>query len=73
MTEFLTAVRERTSVSAPPEIAHRSCALVHLGDIAQRAGGQLDFEPRSEQFVDCEQANQLLKKQYRKPFGLPAP
>jgi len=70
MTEFLTAVRERTPVCAPPETAHRSCALVHLGDIAQRTQGRLDFDPQSEQFVDCEEANQLLSKQYRQPYLL---
>ncbi|NOY40713.1 MAG: Gfo/Idh/MocA family oxidoreductase [Planctomycetes bacterium] len=71
MADFLTAVRERTSVSAPPETAHRSCALVHLGDIAYRVQGQLNFDPSTEQFAECEQANQLLEKKYRQPFGLP--
>ena len=71
MTEFLRAVRERTPVSAPPETAHRSCALVHLGDIAYRVRGRLDFDPSKERFVDCPQANQLLKKSYRSPYGLP--
>jgi predicted dehydrogenase len=71
MAEFLTAVRERTPVSAPPETAHRSCALVHLGDIAQQTKGQLNFNPSTEEFVDCAEANQLLGKKYRKPYGLP--
>jgi len=71
MTEFLKAVRERTPVSAPPEIAHRSCALVHLGDIAQQTQGQLNFDPATEKFTNSEEANQLLGKTYRQPFGLP--
>jgi predicted dehydrogenase len=71
MAEFLNAVRDRTPTSASPEVAHRSCALVQLGDIAQQVRGQLDFDPKTERFVDCDQANQLLTKAYRAPFGLP--
>ena len=71
MAEFLTAVRERTPVSAPPETAHRSCALVHLGDIAQQVDGQLNFDAENERFVDNSRANQLLSKNYRQPYGLP--
>jgi predicted dehydrogenase len=70
MTEFLNAVRQRTPVSAPPETAHRSCALVHLGDIAYQIGGRLDFDPTTEQFVENDRANRLLDKAYRPPFGI---
>lgn len=72
MTEFLNAVRHRSPVSAPPEVAHRSCALVHLGDVVYRVGGQLDFDPQTEKFVDSPAGNELLTKKYRQPYGLPA-
>jgi len=71
MQEFFRAVRERSSVSAPPEVAHRSCALVHLGDIAYQVRGQLNFDAKTERFVDCDEANNLLRKKYRQPYGLP--
>lgn len=71
MAEFLNAVRHRTPTSASPEVAHRSCALVHLGDIAEQTQGRLDFDVATERFVDCEEANALLTKKYREPFGLP--
>jgi predicted dehydrogenase len=70
MTEFLNAVRQRTAVSAPPETAHRSCALVHLGDIAYQVEGRLDFDPTTEQFVENDRANRLLDKAYRPPYGI---
>lgn len=70
MTEFLHAVRHRTPTKAAAEVAHRSCALVHLGEIAFRTRGRLDFDPQTERFVDCEEANQLLGKDYRSPYGL---
>ncbi|HTI51202.1 MAG TPA: Gfo/Idh/MocA family oxidoreductase [Planctomycetaceae bacterium] len=72
MANFLDAVRKRTPTRAAPEIAHRSCALVHLGDIAYRVRGRLEFDPQTERFVGCEEANQLLTKEYRGAYGLPA-
>lgn len=71
MTEFLNAVRRRTPTRASAEIAHRSCALVHLAEIAFRTRGRLDFDPATEQFINCDEANQMLTKSYRQPFGLP--
>ncbi|WP_298860025.1 Gfo/Idh/MocA family oxidoreductase [uncultured Gimesia sp.] len=71
MSEFLNAVRNRTPTKANPQTAHRSCALVHLGEITYRTRGRLDFDPKKEQFIDCDEANTLLGKTYRKPYGLP--
>ena len=71
MADFLTAVRRRTPTRANAEVAHRSCALVHLGEIAYLTRGRLDFDPDSQQFVDCAEANRLLSKAYREPYGLP--
>lgn len=71
MDDFLAAVRNRTKTNAAEKIAHESSALVHLGDIAYRTQGHLEFDPTSERFTDCEQANALLTKQYRSPYTLP--
>jgi predicted dehydrogenase len=71
MAEFLNAVRHRTPTKASAEVAHRSCALVHLGEIAYRTRGRLDFDIEKQQFVDCGEANQMLRKSYRAPYGLP--
>lgn len=71
MAEFLTAVRKRIPTRASADVAHRSCALVHLAEIAYRTRGRLDFDPQTGRFVDCEEANQLLTKKYREPYGLP--
>lgn len=71
MANFLTAVRRRTPTRASAETAHRSCALVHLGEIAVLTRGRLDFDPKTERFIDCDEANRLLTKEYRQPFGLP--
>jgi predicted dehydrogenase len=72
MAEFLHAVRHRTPTKAAAEVAHRSCALVHLGEVAFRTRGRLDFDPQTERFIDCDEANKLLGKDYRSPYGLPS-
>ncbi len=71
MADFLAAVRRRTPTRASAEVAHRSCALVHLGEIAHQTRGRLDFDPRSERFIDCPEANDALTKPYREPYVLP--
>lgn len=72
MADFLNAVRQRTPVKANPVVAHRSCALVHLGEIAQLTTGRIDFDTKTERFVDHDKANELLTKAYRSPYELPA-
>lgn len=73
MADFLDAVRSRRlETRARAEFAHNSCALVHLGEIAYRTGGQVNFDPQKQQFVDNDDANELLTKGYRDPYGLPA-
>jgi predicted dehydrogenase len=71
MADFLTAVRRRTPTRASALTAHRSCALVHLGDIAFQTGGRVEFDPQSERFIDNDKANALLSKEYRAPYRLP--
>jgi predicted dehydrogenase len=73
MAQFLKAVRTRQAITrASAEVAHRSCALVHLGEITYRTRGRLDFDPTTEQFIDCDEANAMLDKDYRQPYTLPA-
>lgn len=71
MADFLNAVRTRQPVKAPPEVAHRSCALVHLGDIAARTGGRIDLDPERETILENPAAVELLGKSYRAPFAPP--
>jgi predicted dehydrogenase len=71
MADFLHAVRHRTPTRASAEIAHRSSALVHLAEITLQTRGRLDFDPQQEKFIDCDEANQLMTKEYRQSYPLP--
>ena len=72
LDNFLDCIRTRQSTVAPPEVAHLSCALVHVGEIAYRVGRVLDFDAAGEAFRYVEEANRMLKKQYRAPWGIPS-
>jgi predicted dehydrogenase len=70
MRNFLDSVRTRHEPNAPAEVAHLSCALIHLGEIAYRTGRVLTFDPETEQFPGDAEANALLTKEYREPWGV---
>ena len=72
MAEFLNAVRTRNrDTKARANVAHRSCGLVHLAEIAFRTTGRLDFDPATETFPGNDKANSMLTKAYRDPYVLP--
>ena len=73
LNNFLDCLRSRKQPVAPAEVAHLSCGLVHLGEVAHRVGRVLNFDSKSESIVGDDEANRLLTKQYRMPWGVPDP
>jgi predicted dehydrogenase len=71
LVNFLDCIRSRKEPAASAEIAHLSCALVHLGEIAYRTERVLQFDPETETIRNDKEANALLTKEYRKPWDLP--
>ncbi len=70
VANFLDCVRSRRQPNAPAEAAHLTCGLVHLGEAAFRAGRVLHFDPVLERVKDDPEADRLLTKEYRAPWGL---
>ena len=71
LVNFLDCVRSRQQPVAPAEVAHLSCGLAHLGEIAYRVARVLTFDAKSETIVGDDEANQFLTKQYRAPWNFP--
>jgi predicted dehydrogenase len=69
---FFKAVRSRKTedMAVSTLNAHYSCVHCHVGNIAYRLGRSLEFDPRTERFVD-EDANKHLSRDYRKGFEVP--
>jgi hypothetical protein len=50
---------------------HMSTAMMHLGNISYRTGRKLIFNGNAETFINDDDANTYLTRQYRQPFVLP--
>ena len=70
---FLDAVRSRDADSLNQEIysGHVSTTMCHAGNISWRTGKKLRFDPETETFDDAG-ANELVGREHRKGFELPA-
>ncbi|RUL89060.1 Gfo/Idh/MocA family protein [Tautonia sociabilis] len=70
---FIEAVRtrDRSILNAEIEQGHLSSAFCHLGNIALRLGRKLHIDPATESFVDDEEANVMLRRDYREPYVVP--
>ncbi|HPC95627.1 MAG TPA: Gfo/Idh/MocA family oxidoreductase [Sedimentisphaerales bacterium] len=67
---FYDCVKSRAETIAPVEVAHRSCSVCLLGDIAMRLGRKLRWDPDKEQFLGDEQATRMMARTMRSPWHL---
>ena len=49
---------------------HLSSSLPHLANISYRVGRQLQFDGKTETFVNDREADKLLSREYRKGFEI---
>ena len=68
---FCDAVRGDVQVTADAFTGHLSASLCHLGNIATRLGRALTFDPAKEQITGDDEANALVRRQYREHWGTP--
>jgi predicted dehydrogenase len=72
MSDFLTAVDDRTKPVADIEQGHISSASCILANIAMQLGRTLKWDPATHSVIGDAEANQLLKRAYRAPWQHPA-
>ncbi len=65
VADFIDAIRTERRPNADIEIGHHTTVLCHLGNIAARLGRSLRFDAASEHFTDDNEADALLKRNYR--------
>jgi predicted dehydrogenase len=71
VANFCAAIRDGSKLNADAEIGHYSSALSHLGNIATRLGRSLTFDPEKEQILGDDEANALVRREYRDHWGAP--
>ena len=62
---FIDCMRSGELPNADVEIGHLSASLCHLGNLATRVGRPLQFDPQKEQIIGDDEANQLVRRDYR--------
>jgi predicted dehydrogenase len=65
------SIRGNAKLKADALTGHLSTALCHLGNIATRLSRSLTFDPLKEQIVGDDQANALVRREYREHWGTP--
>lgn len=68
---FLECVKSRKRPNADVEIGRLSTTLCHLGNICQRLGRDIRFDPETETFPGDAEAAAMMVKQYRESYPLP--
>jgi predicted dehydrogenase len=69
---FVDAVRANDPKKLTCDVleGHLSSALPHLANISYRVGRQLQFDGKTETFVNDREADKLLTREYRKGFEI---
>jgi len=67
---WLDCIMSRERCICDVEIGHRSVTVCHLGNIAIKLGRELHWDPKTEMFVNDEEANRMLDRPRRAPWHL---
>ncbi|HOC55178.1 MAG TPA: Gfo/Idh/MocA family oxidoreductase [Verrucomicrobiota bacterium] len=68
--DWLQSIQTRQPAVTTPEEAHRSTSACILGWIAMKLGRKLRWDPHKEAFAGDDQANAMLTRAERAPYGI---
>ena len=68
--DLMQAVRDRTRPASDADIGYRSISVCHLGNIAYQLKRPLQWDPENEQFVNDPEADRMLWREMRSPYGI---
>ncbi len=66
---WLDCIQSRKDPISPVEIGHRSCTVCLISHIAMKLPRKLYWDPEKERFKDDEEANAMLSRPQRAPYG----
>ena len=66
---WLDCIKSRKEPISPVEIGHRACTVCLVTHIAMKLGRKLHFDPAKEKFVNDAEANSMLSRPQRAPYG----
>ncbi|MBM4104010.1 MAG: Gfo/Idh/MocA family oxidoreductase [Planctomycetes bacterium] len=66
---WLECIQTGKQTVAPVEVAHRSCSACLVSSIAMKLRRKLKWDPAKELFIGDDDANSMLSRPQRKPYG----
>ena len=66
---WLDCIKSRKEPISPVEIGHRACTVCLVTHIAMKLGRKLKWDPDKEKFVNDDEANRMLSRPQRAPYG----
>lgn len=66
---WLECIKTRKAPISPVEIGHRACSVCLISHIAMKLPRKLQWDPKTERFVNDKEANAMLSRPQRKPYG----
>lgn len=69
---WLDCIKSRKAPIAPVEVGHRSCSACLIHHIVMKLKRKVYWDPAKEQFKDDPEANSMLTRTQRKPYGITA-
>lgn len=67
---WLKCIKSRELPIAPAEVAHRSCSACLISHIAMKLPRKLHWDPINERFKNDDEANAMLSRPQRSPWGV---
>jgi predicted dehydrogenase len=66
---WLECIKTRNQPISPIEKGHKACAICLISDIAMQFSRKIEWDPENEWFINDPEANALLARAQRKPYG----
>jgi hypothetical protein len=67
---WLGAIQKLNIQLTPAEIGHRACSICLITHIAMKLNRKLKWNPGTERFENDEEANAMLSRPERFPYGI---
>ncbi|MEQ9289704.1 MAG: Gfo/Idh/MocA family oxidoreductase [Cyclobacteriaceae bacterium] len=66
---WLDCIKTRKQPISPVEIGHRACSVCLISHIAMKVDRKLEWDPKAERFKNDDEANSMLSRPQRYPYG----
>lgn len=66
---WLECIKSGKEPISPVEIGHRACTVCLITHIAMKQGRRLEWDPDTEKFINDPEANSMLSRPQRAPYG----